>query len=302
MAEPTEGPNRFLLYIDILGFREMTLSEPRKVARVYAILDKLNVHKHPNFKTIVFSDTILTYNPDEVTTDDDRRYLVWYLTEFAEDLHHRLIGQDVWFRAVLVAGDFNHYRLDHVECFFGRALIDAYLAEKGLPLTGLAMHRSCQPYNRFFRLEEFSANFSFVYLCRQLEVLKPYAADGLPFNDWAVSDMAPNMPEAVRFLRDLYTHMRSHPDPSVRAKTLTTWDFYNRRYPEIISALLAKDFDLSALGPTGAWEKEAQVLEQNIRYYRRIGSGTPISLSLTGRARDESRLKSENKRKARARG
>lgn len=48
-----------MLYIDILGFREMTLSEPRKVARVYAILDKLNVHQHPNFETIVFSDTIL---------------------------------------------------------------------------------------------------------------------------------------------------------------------------------------------------------------------------------------------------
>jgi len=92
MGKVSQNPTRFLLYIDILGFKEMTLRDRRKVARIYAILDQLNAHKHPNFQTIVFSDTILTYNPEEVHNDADREYLVWYLTEFAEDLHHRLIG------------------------------------------------------------------------------------------------------------------------------------------------------------------------------------------------------------------
>jgi hypothetical protein len=73
--------DRFLLYIDILGFSEMTQKEPRKVARTYAILDSLNVHKHNAFKTIVFSDTVLVYNPRPAETDDDKSYYVGYLIE-----------------------------------------------------------------------------------------------------------------------------------------------------------------------------------------------------------------------------
>lgn len=279
------NPTRFLLYIDILGFKEMTLRDRRKVARIYAILDKLNVHRHPNFKTIVFSDTILTYNPVEVHNDGDREYLVWYLTEFAEDLHHRLIGQDIWFRAVLVSGEFNHYNLQNIECFFGESLISAYLSEKNLPMMGLAMHDSCLPYNRFFKLDRFNNDYSFVYLARQLEQIQEFTED-FPTPYGNMSDISPLFPEAARFLSDLHLLMRQHNDPSVRAKALATWDFYNRRYPKILSALLANDFDLTAIAPQGEWAEEAQTLKQNISYYKRIGSGTPLSTSLTKKRRN----------------
>lgn len=281
----SSGPSRFLLYIDILGFKEMTLSQPRKVARLYSILNTLNVHQHPNFKTIVFSDTVLVYNPDEVHNDDDRKYLVWYLTEFAEDLHSRLTGQDIWFRAVLLAGDFNHYRLENVECFYGEALITAYLAEKQLPVIGLVMHKNCLEFNRYFQTAEFSKDYHFIYLSRQLDHLHEWAQEKYPVPMWEISDQAPDLPEQVRFLSDLYQLMRRAPDPAVRAKALTTWDFYNRRYPAMLSALMAKEFDLSAVGPVGAWKNEAAVLEQNIKYFKRIGSGTPLSLSLSKRRR-----------------
>ena len=76
----TAMSDRFLLYIDILGFTEMVAKDPRKVARVYSILDTLKVHKHNSFTTIVFSDTILVYNNDAPTNDYDRKYHVMYLT------------------------------------------------------------------------------------------------------------------------------------------------------------------------------------------------------------------------------
>jgi len=277
-----ESPSRFLLYIDILGFKEMTLREPRKVARVYAILDTLNVHKHPNFKTIVFSDTILVYNPEEVQNDDERNYLVWYLTEFAEDLHRRLTGQDIWFRAVLVAGQFEHYRLNNVDCFYGDALIKAYEAEKALPLIGLVMHRLVLPYNRYFEVERFSDEFSFVYLSRQLRYLNDFTND-YPTKNWAVSDMAPDVTFDVRFLADVYSLMREHVSPLVRAKALTTWDFYSRRHPAMISALVRSNFSLSAVGPVGAWALNEKVMEGAIRHFKRIGSGTHLSTSITKR-------------------
>ena len=156
-------PERFLLYIDILGFSEMTKNEPRKVARIYAILDSLNVHQHDAFKTIVFSDTVLVYNPEPALSDEDRNYYVWYLIEFAEDLHHRLTGQDVFFRAVLTSGNFAHYRLKNIECFFGDALISAYMAEKEIPSIGLFLDKSCEPYNKYFRAAPFDRNCSFIY-------------------------------------------------------------------------------------------------------------------------------------------
>jgi hypothetical protein len=280
------SPDRFLLYIDILGFSEMTKKEPRKIARLYSILDSLNVHKHESFKTIVFSDTILAYNHAKAKNDDERNYLVWYLTEFAEDLHRRLTGQDIYFRAVLTAGDFSHYQLKNIECFYGGALIAAYLAEKNIPSLGLFMDDSCVPYNRFFRLEPFDTQLRFVYLNRAIESFSeswgkdpalPVAAEGLDM--WS---FAPDLPWDVRFLKDVYRNMRSHSSPQIRTKFLTAWDFYEKRYPRLIARLVATGFDVDSVSTVPShWDDVTRKMEQQIRFYKRIGSGTLLSQQIT---------------------
>ncbi|WP_411387077.1 hypothetical protein [Pseudomonas sp. MPB03] len=288
--------NKFLLYIDILGFKEMTLNEPRKVARVYSILNTLNAHRQASFSTIVFSDTILVYNKEDAGSDTERRDYVWQLTEFAEDLHHRLTGQDIFFRAVLVQGDFNHYQLSYVECFFGGALITAYLAEKEIPSLGLFMSSECQKYNQFFRTAPFSSNFHFVYLNRGLEKLNKWSAGTYPIDlKMPGEDYATNVPYQVRFLKDIHTLMRSHAVPTVRVKFLTAWDFYYRRYPQMLQALVDTDFDLSALGPAGAWQGSVDTMEKDIKFFKRIGSGTDLSMTLTKTKNDSSSALKKNK-------
>lgn len=279
--------DHFLLYIDILGFSEMTRREPRKVARVYAILDSLNVHRHRAFKTIAFSDTVLVYNPVLPGSDDDRDYLVWYLIEFAEDLHHRLTGQDIYFRAVLTRGDFSHYTLENIECFFGEALINAYLREKEIPSIGLFIDGQCNKHNRYFRTAPFDNQLHFVYLNRSLEDLTKYTGDKYPFRDRAIEDQAIYAPWQVRFLNDVYENMRNHPVPSVRTKFLTAWDFYAMRYPGMTQALIKGDFLLFALGGNDAWAKEEAAMTKDIKYFKRIGSGTSLSLQLSKRKRSE---------------
>lgn len=279
MTDP--DPTRFLLYIDILGFSEMTKSDCRSVARTYAILNKLNVHQDNSFKTIVFSDTVLIYNPIEARNDEDRNFYVWYLTEAAEDLYSRLVRQGIWFRAILIAGEFNHYQLDNLDAFYGKALIDAYQAEKRLPMMGLAIHSSCLPYNRFFRVSPFTADFSFVYLSRPLEYLHTVSGDRYPIPNQIVRDHAPTLPEGVRYLSDIYHHMRTHSEPAVRAKALTTWDFHARRYPGMVAALVANNFSLDALAPPGTWNVAMNALERNIRYNKRAGAGSLMSVSIT---------------------
>lgn len=281
---------RFLLYIDILGFSEMTRSEPRKVTRLYSILDSLVVHRNYSFKTIVFSDTVLTYNQQLPQSDKDREDLIWYLTEFAEDLHRKLIGQDIYFRAILTAGDFSHYQLKNIECFYGGALIKAYTAEKNIPSLGLFMDNSCVPYNRFFRLENFDAGLSFVYLNRALESFSeafggdpalPIQAEGLDM--WALS---PDLPWSVRFMKDIYHSMRAHSNPAIRTKFLTAWDFYVRRYPNLMEKLVKNNFDVNCLSTVpGHWDNSTMQMEKEIRRYKRIGSGTHLSKQITAGSR-----------------
>ena len=277
--------DRFLLYIDILGFAKMTRREPRKVARIYAILDSLNVHKHSAFKTIVFSDTVLVYNPRLATSDDDRSYYVWYLIEFAEDLHHRLTGQDVYFRAVLTTGDFSHYSLKNIECFFGEALVKAYLREKEIPSIGLFIDDRCQKYNKHFRVAQFDDQYHFVYLNRSLESLEQYTSGSYPINDRGIQDQAPFTPWQVRFLHDVHVNMREHSAPTVRTKFLTAWDFYAKRYPGLIQTLTQNSFSLQSLAGQNAWAAEAATMARDIKYFKRIGSGTQLSLQVSGNKR-----------------
>jgi hypothetical protein len=79
--------------------------------------------------------------------------------------------------------------------------------------------------------------------------------------------------------------MRKHPTPQVRTKFLTAWDFYKQRYPEMLRVLEQRRFSLSALAQSNAWRGESSAMRQDIRYFRRIGSGSSLSLQLTRRKR-----------------
>jgi hypothetical protein len=258
---------RYLLYIDVLNFADFAATDFVKVERIYRILDSLNAHRHPNFKAIAFSDTILIYNLEPATTVDVAEYLVWYLIEFAEDLHRRFTGQDLFFRAVLVAGDFTHYKLKHVECFFGQALIEAYRREKGLPGVGLFITEECNGLNKYFRTARFDDNLSFVYLNRALEQLNDFTGDVYPAQYPEVSDNAPNLPWDVEFLKVIYREMRKQNEPLVRAKYLTTWDYYLQRYPRMLRVLVDSDFAIASLAYEGAWSEEAKNMQEEIQYF-----------------------------------
>lgn len=265
----------------------MTRKEPRKVARIYSILDSLNVHRHDAFKTIVFSDTVLVYNPELATSTEDSEYLVWYLIEFAEDLHHRLTGQDIYFRSVITTGDFSHYSLKNVECFFGEALVNAYVSEKDIPSLGLFIDNECNAFNKYFRTAPFNDNYHFVYLNRSIEYLNQYTSDTYPFSDPTLEDQAPHIPWQVRFLKDVHNQMRNHSSPSVRLKFLTAWDFYAKRYPGLLGFLEKNDFSLEAIAGRAAWVEEMKAMEKDIKYFKRIGSGSSLSTHLTKRKRSK---------------
>ncbi len=271
MTKKDPTAEKFLLYIDILGFTEMALEKPRKVEQIFATIDTLNVHQHGSFKTIVFSDTILVYNKQTAVTDKEKNYLVLYLIEFAEDLHHRLTGQDVYFRAIITSGKFKHYQLENVECFFGQALVNAYRQEKDIPAIGLFIDAACNAHNEYFRLEPFGNGLSFVYLNRALESLHEMSGGKYPVIDPSILAMGfPFLPWQVRFLKDIYQQMRTHKNAKVRIKSLATWDFHKRRYNTMLSALEQGGFALSNLVNDSWFDEEAKTMERDIYDFKRI--------------------------------
>jgi hypothetical protein len=217
----------------------------------------LNVHKHHAFNTIIFSDTILVYNAIDPRIEYDHSYLVMYLCEFAQDLMHRLVGRDIFFRALLMKGDFNHYKLNDIHCYFGQALIDAYRREKTIKSVGLFIDKSCLDKNRFFSTSQYDDQASFVFLTKNLGEVEYTYGGLLPLPDIIAIDTELYWflgPELL-MLQDVYNHSLSHPVDEVREKYSTAWQLYKRQYPKTLSILEKNGFDLTSINSNFDWSK-----------------------------------------------
>jgi hypothetical protein len=256
--------SKYLLYVDILGFSDLVRDRTEDVRRLYKIIEGLNCHKHDAFEVIVFSDTMLIYNKFDPFTDEARSYAVMFLIEFAQNLLYSTIGKGFFFRAVLVFGEFEHARPNNIERFFGKGLINAYLAEKAIPCTGLFIDSTSQRHNDIFPVERYSEEFSFVYLHQSLDGLSRGELGTIPVETWLLeqTDSQWQLAKDVRFLRDVYDNMRCHKDPRVRQKFLMTWDYYLRRYSDLLSLLVENSFRPECISPGFDWtEANKKILE-----------------------------------------
>jgi hypothetical protein len=156
-------PKKYFLYVDILGFSSLVTQD--RVGDLYHRLDSLNAHSHSSFSTIVFSDTIVIYNKDDLDWDErDKTALVSRLCEFAADLFYRLISQDIHFRAYICCGEFAHSKMHHIEAFYGRALIQSYQREREIQCTGLFIDNELVPYVEIFVTDKYDDRSHYVHL------------------------------------------------------------------------------------------------------------------------------------------
>ena len=261
---------KYLLYIDLLGFSDIVRKDWEKAEKVFSVIDSLNVHSHNAFHVVAFSDTILVYNHTDPNDAESHNYIVWYLIEFVEDLHHRLVGQNLYFRAIILYGDFKRYKLKNVDCFYGTALIDAYERHKIIPSIGLFIDSACNHYNSYFRTAEFGNNLHFIYLTRSLESLYQDCSGIFPVEDLSIDDGYPYLVWEIKFLCEIHKKMRIHPDPNVRTKFLTVWDFYKRRYPHILSQLEKNSFNLKLISKNHDWGLQMTAMNNDMRYSKNI--------------------------------
>jgi hypothetical protein len=241
--------NTLFLYIDILGFSEL-VKEPAKVRRLFRMLDEARIHLDSNYQSIAFSDTIVAYNRHRGLSGQAKTTELMFLIELTQELFLKLAGSGTFFRAVITEGEFFHEKMKHMDAFFGQALVDTYRAEKQLVGLGLFLDVDLRPFNQVFRWSEFSSKYDFVYLTHYCTHLCPRRADLFDSND-PMSDAQFPLPgeildasglqhmiyPEILHLQEVRSTMDHHPNPSVRAKHLATWQMYKKEYSRLIQSL-----------------------------------------------------------------
>lgn len=250
---------KFLLYIDILGFSDLVNKQPGKVKELYEVVNHLNVHKHDAFQTIIFSDTILVYNKFDTETLCDKEYIVMYMIEFIQDLLFKGSSIDLNFRAILTYGEFEHFKLENVECYYGKALIEAYSKEKEINGIGLFIDNDLdEKYNQIFQSYEYNNELNFVFLFQTILRLKFHYDEILPLP----SDLIEStydfiwLPSEISILKKYFIQLNEHENPRVRAKYLQTYQFYRNIMPKIFQHLETTAFSIKTINSEIDWDKQ----------------------------------------------
>jgi len=284
-------PERYLLYLDILGFAEMA-KMPQRILDLYQIMNGLHVHQHDQFKCIVFSDTLLVYNIPAPRNAHDRQYCVMFLAEFAQDLLYRLIGRDCYFRAILTKGGFLHHSFKNLEAFFGQALIDSCRAEKELIGCGLFIDTRLLKENQIFPTWRHCDRYHYVFLTQDIQRASEYGQSGFPFPGALLDSTTMTFPtySQLLFLADIYRKAAEHPEPRVRAKFQATWSFYQNQYPSLCDTLRQSDFDFNAVADAD-WKRAKKFFERELcsGYYRFNANNTSDRIANPRRVRKRSR-------------
>lgn len=260
---------KFFLYIDILGFSTLVQENKAKVDDLYEVITSLNVHRNGYFKAIVFSDTILVYNTVEPSGNKDCRVMVMYLCEFAKDLQQRLAGREIVYRAIITVGEFYHYQINEVPCFYGQALIDTYNSEKKIKATGLFINRMCAHYCDIFDFVEYDEQYMYVFVTQNMNVLEDEYHGLFPINDYIVeqTDLAWHVMPEITTLQNVYRNTQ-HPVKKVRAKYRKTLTLYKKRYPKTMGALIKNDFKPNFISPSYDWQKVIERYPEDYSYIK----------------------------------
>lgn len=263
--------NRFLLYIDILGFSDLVSDSPKRIDDLYEVIASLNAHQHNAFKCVIFSDTILVYNVDGGDNRKDISYLLMFQCEFVRDLLHRLTNRGIFYRAVVTYGNFCHYQLNEVPCFYGASLIKAYNAEKDIKAIGLFIDNNLISYCDVFPCTKFNDGYSFVYVTQALDQLERVRGCQLPAGEIKSyieeTELDWNGGPELLHLADLCRNAKSNKLPeSVTKKYQATIEIYKRRYPQIVSRLEENQCDIKSVFPEVDWSAVISRHPENCAY------------------------------------
>ena len=173
----------------------------------------------------------------------------------------------MFFRALLVHGEFEHITSGRFEKYFGKALVRANQKEKSIKCCGLSIDNESQKNNVIFPVAKHDKDVSFVYMNQSLDAFCRGELGKWPVDPDLMfqTDSQWRLAQDIYFLRDLFTLMHKHSDDAVRVKMSTTWAYYERRYPSLLRDLVSNKFKLSVLSSDFDWRDAVSRITEGFR-------------------------------------
>ena len=162
MTEPESLDERYILYLDILGFKEAL--KTWSPDQIYDIVNKSLVasdilDESMPFSVLYFSDTRITYQNRAIDPGVDEKVLDT-LTKIAEHVYLNLTAQRIPVRGVISSGQFvvQPDKSGKHNIFFGDALISAYNLEPKFKWLGIVADWKVTRQHRLVVDDEVSKN------------------------------------------------------------------------------------------------------------------------------------------------
>lgn len=254
--------DRFFLYIDILGFKNL-INSGFDIRAIYSRIDDLNVHHDNGFKCIVFSDTILVYAADG--WENYRNQVIMWLIEFAQDLFFRLISIDVHIRAYVTRGDFEHYKLNNIESYYGKALVNCYEKAKAIKCTGVFLDAKIAHLNHIFQLTKFDDECFYVHVMHNLDQIS-WGYDEYPIKGEFIECTGMEWWIAYQLVYLHRTYKHGHEEglePKIRVKHQKAWEMLSTRHPGLTKKLVEVNFDFHQIVTLDWTEPLARIGTEN---------------------------------------
>ncbi len=256
------------LYLDFLGFRELS-KNPNRVLRLFETLDSCRIHRDSNFRSIVFSDTLLAYNCIQSLSSANKATEVMFLIELVEDITHRLTGSGITFRAIISEGQFETIKMRNFEAFFGSALIEAYDAESSLSGLGLYLREDIASFDRVFKSITCEKGFRYSLLAYDLiradELDIPYPIPPI-VTEWAEAGIEERVQFQIYHLRQLHEGT-FHESEKIRAKFEAAWSAYATEHPRLATALTRSNFRPEGICELDWTEAEA-AYQERVKFFQ----------------------------------
>ena len=235
-------PERYFLYIDVLGFKNL-IQSGFDLSELYRRIDRLNVHSDRDFTCIVFSDTVLVYGSDGWEKYPNRA--VMWLIEFAQDLFYGLISLDIHIRAYVTKGKFQHEILKNIQAYYGPALVECYEREKSIKCMGVFLDSKLAPDSDVFHLTPYDDNSHFVHVMQHLDdVSFPYG--DYPIEGWMLEATGMEWWTAylLRYLQNIHGHANDINLPeNIRLKYQNAWKMIASKHDGLSRRLVEASFD-----------------------------------------------------------
>jgi len=179
------------------------------------------------------------------------------MVEFVQDLLFSGQTINVNFRAIITYGEFEHYKLENTECYFGKSLVSAYLIEKEINGVGLFIDNDIEVFNKIFKTCKYNSKLRFVYLLQRMLRLKEYTEEVLPVPKEFIEDTYDFwlLKDEIKILKKYFEELNNNEEPRVRAEYLQTYQYYRKLMPTIFDQLERTNFSITTINPDADWNE-----------------------------------------------